>query len=107
MADADKYADQPKLDFSIFENRFASSSKHPTMTGIIEFTRPFLKAMVEEAKSGTMPHLKVAMWERTGRDSGKPYQYMRLELKQTNGVTTKEPVEEPVEQEEEDDGLPF
>ena len=43
---ADKYADQPKLDFSIFENRFASSSKHPTMTGIIEFTRPFLKAMV-------------------------------------------------------------
>ena len=106
---ADKYADQPKLDFSIFENRFAKSSKHPTMTGIIEFTRPFLKAMVEEAKSGTMPNLKVAMWERTGRESGKPYQYMRLELQhgQSNGATVKEPVEEPVEQEEEDDGLPF
>tara|TARA_R100001244_G_C5130184_1_gene125572 strand:+ start:306 stop:629 length:324 start_codon:yes stop_codon:yes gene_type:complete len=106
---ADKYADQPKLDFSIFENRFANSSKHPTMTGIIEFTRPFLKAMVEEAKSGTMPHLKVAMWERTGRDSGKPYQYMRLELQQgqSNGATVEEPVEEPVEQEKEDDGLPF
>ena len=51
---AKNYADQPKLNFSIFENRFANSSKHPTMTGIIEFTRPFLKAMVEEAKSGTM-----------------------------------------------------
>ena len=68
---------------------------------------PFLKAMVEEAKSGTMPNLKVAMWERTGRESGKPYQYMRLELQhsQSNGATVEEPVEQ--EQEQEDDGLPF
>jgi hypothetical protein len=59
--------------------------------------------MVEEAKSGTMPTLKVAMWAREGRESGKPYQFMRLELKQSNGAA----VEEPVDQEEEDDGLPF
>ena len=96
---AKNYADQPKLNFSIFENRFKHGPKHPDMTGIIEFTRPFLKAMVEEAKSGTMPTVKVAMWERTGRDSGKPYQYMRLELDQRGG--------EADEKEEEDDGLPF
>ena len=101
---AKNYADQPKLNFSIFENRFKNSSKHPNMTGIIEFTRPFLKAMVEEAKSGTMPTVKVAMWERTGRDSGKPYQYMRLELAQEGGSTEGTP--EP-QKEEEDDGLPF
>ena len=100
---ATKYDDQPQLDFSIFENRFATTSKHPSMTGVIEFTRPFLKAMVEEAKSGTMPSLKVAMWAREGRESGKPYQFIRLELKQSNGAA----VEEPVDQEEEDDGLPF
>ena len=100
---ATKYDDQPQLDFSIFENRFATTSKHPSMTGVIEFTRPFLKAMVEEAKSGTMPSLKVAMWARAGRESGKPYQFIRLELKQSNGAA----VEEPVDQEEEDDGLPF
>ena len=100
---ATKYDDQPQLDFSIFENRFATTSKHPSMTGVVEFTRPFLKAMVEEAKSGTMPSLKVAMWAREGRESGKPYQFMRLELKQSNGAA----VEEPVDQEEEDDGLPF
>ena len=106
---AKNYADQPKLNFSIFENRFKHGPKHPDMTGIIEFSRPFLKAMVEEAKSGTMPTVKVAMWERTGRDSGKPYQYMRLELDQRSGASSQEPVEEPVEQEagEEDDGLPF
>tara|TARA_R110000824_G_scaffold277011_1_gene465326 strand:+ start:163 stop:474 length:312 start_codon:yes stop_codon:yes gene_type:complete len=102
---AKNYADQPKLNFSIFENRFKDSSKHPDMTGLIEFTRPFLKAMVEEAKSGTMPTVKVAMWERTGRDSGKPYQYMRLELDQKNGASVEESVEEVGE--EEDDGLPF
>jgi hypothetical protein len=50
-----------------------------------------------------MPTLKVAMWAREGRESGKPYQFMRLELKQSNGAA----VEEPVDQEEEDDGLPF
>jgi len=100
---ATKYDNQPQLDFSIFENRFATTSKHPSMTGVIEFTRPFLKAMVEEAKSGTMPTLKVAMWAREGRESGKPYQFIRLELKQSNGAA----VEEPVDQEEEDDGLPF
>ena len=106
---ATNYADQPKLNFSIFENRFATTSKHPTMTGIIEFTRPFLKAMVEEAKKGTMPTLKVAMWERTGRDSGKPYQYIRLELQQSNGATAEKPEPEPEAEpeEEEDDGLPF
>ena len=100
---AKNYADQPKLNFSIFENRFKHGPKHPDMTGIIEFSRPFLKAMVEEAKSGTMPTVKVAMWERTGRDSGKPYQYMRLELDQQSGA----PKQEEEDAEIEDDGLPF
>ena len=100
---AKNYADQPKLNFSIFENRFKHGPKHPDMTGIIEFSRPFLKAMVEEAKSGTMPTVKVAMWERTGRDSGKPYQYMRLELDQQGGA----PKQKEEETEIEDDGLPF
>jgi len=105
---AKNYADQPKLDFSIFENKFASTPKHPTMTGIIEFTRPFLKAMVGEAKSGTMPTVKVAMWARTGRDSGKPYQYIRLELDQKGGASDNGLVEESGgEVEKSDDGLPF
>jgi len=99
---AKNYADQPKLNFSIFENRFKHGPKHPDMTGIIEFSRPFLKAMVEEAKSGTMPTVKVAMWERTGRDSGKAYQYMRLELDQQGEAPKQEE-----EAEIEDDGLPF
>ena len=105
---AKNYADQPKLNFSIFENKFASGPKHPAMTGVIEFTRPFLKAMVEEARSGTMPTVKVAMWANTGRDTGKPYQYMRLELDQKGGASNNEAVEEAGgEEEKSDDGLPF
>jgi|TARA_R110000787_G_scaffold275601_1_gene384201 hypothetical protein len=102
------YDDQPKLDFSIFKNQFATSNKHPGMTGAIEFTRPFLKALVEEAKAGTMPTVKIASWERTGRESGKPYQYMRMELAQTGDSATPAPAEETKEEtKEEDDGLPF
>ena len=99
------YDDQPKLDFSIFKNQFATSNKHPGMTGTIEFTRPFLKALVEEAKTGTMPKVKVASWERVGRDSGKPYQYMRLEVHLSDGAPAAEAPAE--ETKEEDDGLPF
>ena len=98
------YDDQPKLDFSIFANQYAKTNKHPGMTGTIEFTRPFLKALVEQAKSGTMPKVKVASWERVGRDSGKPYQYMRLALAQEGGSTAGTPAPQ---KEEEDDGLPF
>ena len=99
------YDDQPKLDFSIYKNQFATSNKHPGMTGTIEFTRPFLKALFEEAKTGTMPKVKVASWERVGRDSGKPYQYMRLEVHSGEGAPTAEAPAE--ETKEEDDGLPF
>tara|TARA_R100000995_G_scaffold84713_1_gene64440 strand:+ start:2032 stop:2349 length:318 start_codon:yes stop_codon:yes gene_type:complete len=102
------YGNQVKLDFSIFKNNFATSNKHPGMTGVIEFTRPFLKALVEEAKTGAMPKVKVAAWERVGRDSGKPYQYMRLEVSSGDSApaATPEPAAAPVV-DDEDDGLPF
>ena len=102
------YGNQAKLDFSIFKNNFATSNKHPGMTGVIEFTRPFLKALVEEAKTGTMPKVKVAAWERVGRDSGKPYQYMRLEVQSGDGASAPAPAPAAVpEVADEDDGLPF
>ena len=102
------YDDQPKLDFSIFANQYAKTDKHPGMTGTIEFTRPFLKALVEEAKSGTMPKVKVASWERTGRESGKPYQYMRMELAQAGGSAEGgSAAPAPAEETKEDDGLPL
>jgi len=104
------YGNQVKLDFSIFKNNFATSNKHPGMTGVIEFTRPFLKALVEEAKTGAMPKVKVAAWERVGRDSGKPYQYMRLEVQSGDGASAPAPAPAPAavpEVADEDDGLPF
>lgn len=106
------YGDQVKLDFSIFKNTFAKSNKHPGMTGVIEFTRPFLKALVEEAKTGAMPKVKVAAWERVGRDSGKPYQYMRLEVQSGDGASAPAPDPAPAPtpapvMDDEDDGLPF
>ena len=102
------YSNQPKVDFSIFQNTFAKTNKHPSMTGVIEFTRPFLKALVEEAKTGNMPKVKVASWERVGRDSGKPSQYMRLEVSSGDSApaATPEPAAAPVV-DDEDDGLPF
>ena len=76
MAD---YADEPKIDFAVFKNNYATTDRHPSEVGKIEFTREFLKVMVDRAKTGTMPVLRVAMWERTSK-AGMPYKNFRLEL---------------------------
>ena len=58
MAD---YANEPKIDFAVFKNKYAKTDRHPSEVGKIEFSREFMKAMVERAKSGQMPVLRVAM----------------------------------------------
>ena len=98
MAD---YANEPKIDFAVFKNKYAKTDRHPSEVGKIEFSREFMKATVERAKSGQMPVLRVAMWERTSK-AGMPYKNFRLEL---DRVRDEAPVEEPVE--EADDELPF
>jgi hypothetical protein len=98
MAD---YANEPKIDFAVFKNKYAKTDRHPSEVGKIEFSREFMKAMVERAKSGQMPVLRVAMWERTSK-AGMPYKNFRLEL---DRVRDEAPVEEPVE--DADDELPF
>ena len=71
MAD---YANDPKLDFAVFKNKYAKTDRHPSEVGKIEFTREFLKAMVERAKTGTMPVLRAAMWDRTSK-AGLDYRF--------------------------------
>ena len=96
------YADSPKLDFAVFKNKYAKTDKHPSEVGKIEFSREFLKAMVERAKTGQMPVLRVAMWENVSK-AGMPYKNFRLEVDQPK---SDEPEVEAVAEEEEDD-LPF
>ena len=71
--------DVAKVDFAVFPNKFAKTDRHPKKTGKIEITRDFLKAMLERAKTGEMPVLKVAMWENTSK-AGQSYDNFRLEL---------------------------
>tara|TARA_R100001143_G_scaffold52252_1_gene47194 strand:+ start:204 stop:509 length:306 start_codon:yes stop_codon:yes gene_type:complete len=98
------YANEPKIDFAVFKNNYAKTDRHPSEVGKIEFTREFLKAMVDRAKSGTMPVLRVAMWERTSK-AGMPYKNFRLELEQKKAQEPEPQVAE--EEDGGDDGLPF
>tara|TARA_R110002020_G_scaffold16143_12_gene57199 strand:+ start:468 stop:782 length:315 start_codon:yes stop_codon:yes gene_type:complete len=88
MAD---YANEPKIDFAVFKNSYAKTDKHPSEVGKIEFTREFLKAMVDRAKTGVMPVLRVAMWENTSK-AGMPYKNFRLELERTQSAPENEGV---------------
>tara|TARA_R110000824_G_scaffold8917_3_gene40484 strand:+ start:1583 stop:1906 length:324 start_codon:yes stop_codon:yes gene_type:complete len=107
MAD---YDDEPKLDFAVFKNKYAKTERHPSEVGKIEFTREFLKAMVERAKTGTMPVLRAAMWERTSK-AGLDYRFFRLELERVKSMPTEEPTNgvaaEGKEDKEDNEGLPW
>jgi len=106
MAD---YADEPKIDFAVFKNKYAKTDRHPSEVGKIEFTREFLKAMVERAKTGTMPVLRVAMWNRTSK-AGLDYRNFRLELerlKPISKVEFEEPSDDASNDEDNSEGLPW
>ena len=107
MAD---YDDEPKLDFAVFKNKYAKTERHPSEVGKIEFTREFLKAMVERAKTGTMPVLRAAMWERTSK-AGLDYRFFRLELERVKSMPTEEPTNgnaaEDNKDKEDNEGLPW
>ena len=92
-----RYDNELKLDFALFPNENRLTDKHPIKSGKIEFTQPFLKQMLERAKSGTMPVLNVAIWNRTAKTTGKEVENVRLTMYQPA-----------VPEEDEDDGeLPF
>ena len=94
-----RYDNELKLDFALFPNENRLTDKHPIKNGKIEFTKPFLKQMLERAKSGTMPVVNVAIWNRTAKTTGKEFENVRLTMYQP-------PV--PEEEEDEDDGeFPF
>ena len=95
---AGRYDNELKIDFALFPNEDRATDKHPHKTGKIEFTKPFLKQMLERAKSGEMPVLSVALWARTAQKTGKAFENVRL--------TMRQPAPPEVE-EEEDDDFPF
>jgi len=77
-----RYDNELKIDFALFPNEERLTDKHPIKNGKIEFTKPFLKQMLERAKSGTMPVLNVAIWNRTAKTTGKEYENVRLTMHQ-------------------------
>ena len=108
MAD---YANDPKIDFAVFKNKYAKTDRHPSEVGKIEFTREFLKAMVERAKTGTMPVLRAAMWDRTSK-AGLDYRFFRLELERVKPELAEEPTSSDAPKDEDkseegNDGLPW
>lgn len=82
------YDNGPRIDFAMFKNNYAKTDKHPKETGKIEITRDFLKAMVEVAKTGTMPVLKAASWDNVSK-KGMAYRSIRLEIADSDSQDTR------------------
>ena len=93
-----RYDNELKIDFALFPNENRLTDKHPIKNGKIEFTKPFLKQMLERAKSGTMHVLNVAIWNRTANTTGKEFENVRLTMYQP-------PMQE--EEDDDDDDFPF
>tara|TARA_R110000787_G_scaffold117478_1_gene228130 strand:- start:280 stop:585 length:306 start_codon:yes stop_codon:yes gene_type:complete len=97
------YQELPTVQFATFENKYATTDKHPAETGDIELSKEFIKAMVEVARTGKMPVLRVAMWNNVSK-AGLPYKNFKLEIKQAKDAVVEAVVEEV---KEEDDDFPF
>ena len=95
------WANLPKLNFAMFTNKYCTTDMHPKKTGKIEITREFLKAMLERAKTGEMPILRVAMWEKTSQ-AGNNYDNFKLELAKSEASVTVDK-----DLNEADDDFPF
>ena len=91
-----RYDNELKIDFALFPNEERLTERHPIKNGKIEFTKPFLKQMLERAKSGTMPVLNVAIWNRTAKTTGKEFENVRLTMYQP-----------PVQEDDDDDDGEF
>jgi hypothetical protein len=91
-----RYDNELKIDFALFPNEQRATDKHPIKTGRVEFTKPFLKQMLEQAKAGTMPVLNAAVWNRTAKTTGKEFENVRLTMYQP-----------PAQKDDDDDEFPF
>lgn len=94
----------PKQDFAFFKNKYAKTERHPSEVGTIELEREFLKAVVERAKTGVMPKLKAAMWDRTSK-AGMPYRFVQLEVAPLDDAAEAPP--EPKVEDDSGDDMPW
>ena len=103
-----RYADDgAKIDGAIFPMKDRKHDKMPESTGVLEFSRSMLKAMVEEAKAGNTPvRVRIAVWpEQEGKQPPhNKYRFVKLEI-----LYPKEGYEDPKPEPEakSSDGLPW
>ena len=75
-------------------------------TGKLEFNKDLLKQLVNVAKEGGDPEVRIALWNRTSKQ-GNEYKYLRMDLQESKDKPVKENVEvkqEPVQQAQESSG---
>lgn len=105
MAD---YSNRVQIEGNIGTNTYKKSPKQPDLTGKIVIDRAFLRSLVDDVKAGIEPTVRIAAWEREGRESPHtPYLFMRMSH---NPGEKDEPVrDEPVEKTQDDfnDDIPF
>ena len=96
-------------DGAIYTNDYKKGDKQPDWTGSIELQKDLLKQLVEKAKAGEKTEVRVALWDRVAKQSGKEYKYARMDVAQPKQQPEPEPVEPQKESVDEnfEDEIPF
>ena len=97
---------KPQTEGTIFINKFKDKDTQPDWTGKLEFNKDLLKQLVNVAKEGGEPEVRIALWNRTSKQ-GNEYKYLRMDLQESKDKRVKENVEvkqEPVQQAQESSG---
>lgn len=83
----DPYA---KSDGAIFPSQ-KKHDKMPDYAGSIDITKEQITALIELGRAGHPMKLRLAMWERKAKDSGKPYKYVSAQPEKPKAPPAPEP----------------
>lgn len=65
--------DNARVQFAVFPNNYKQKDTHPDHRGSMEISEALLREMFTLRQQGKLPILEIAMWNREGKESGKPY----------------------------------
>jgi hypothetical protein len=71
-------SDYAKSTGAVFAGK-KTHEKMPDYVGRLEVTKEQIKELVELGRQGHPIELRLAMWDRKSKESGKPYKYISAE----------------------------
>ena len=70
----------PKSKGAMWPNSRRTAENQPEHTGKLEITDEQIRKLIEMRKANLEPIMQIALWNRTSKETGAPYMYLKTEV---------------------------